>query len=851
MASGLFDNLRALFTSLGSSERQELETIWEKNGGKVAGSVTPNDPPHVVITRRVGSAKYVSLMRRHPNTHVVPPEWIRKSVDMNKKQPYSQFRVGCLYGLRICLSGFDVDKKASLAELITRNGGTHSPSLTKFCTHLVSSDRKTQKYTFAMKHGIVCCSLDWLEESTTGRVKWCRDATKYPVKDKEFSLVISHKPDGGELESSAGGNTDNAPRLNSAREDVRDTTARHKNSASQRNNSREDSDRGESGDGAREVADAGEVGRGGAVDVGKVGSDTRKEGYNNEEALQPDEDLDVEPTFLKECGIWYTSLSNEEFKELVSLCCKSGATRISFPHPTLVTHIVQGSEPRTRGELNDVSRAMRSSINPPRLVNMEWLRASVRSRRALDADQARFQPPKDDDAARIQSTGLNYKRVTERSDNGRSMQVTLNMSLIQDQSNTNEASNSSLGLRGDGMFSGYYFTLCAIRGTGEERIAEVLIRQHGGKINNTSMPTSGEGTLLAICPSSLTRIDASRLRAQTNNNFGYVPEDNRFTLYWIQCCVKAQKMLMHQDGAPCFRPLPFELPMDGVSNLSVSTSGYDDDIKLAIKHTVETIGGRFSAKNMSAKDSHLIVPFAHGEKYRHSERLGVIPVTSQWLVESVKAGRILPEARFRPGPRPGCEPDAMAQGTRLGPVEATQHAWDAKPVNHSARVATPAERPPVFDQQQFGDVGGARDVSNFGNVGSKAPSAERSTQRQFTERLAREQTRMKPVAKKLKSQPGAIDPPVGDDLEKAGLQVTSLISKLQASPQYPATTKAPAGENATKARAARPAKRASSRRVGLNQSENDKGLPSAGEQDEDGQMNFDAMVEVSQRVGYE
>ncbi len=90
MSNGLFDNLRALFTSLGSSERRDLEEIWEQNGGKVVAAVTPNDPPHVIITRRVGSAKYVSLMRRHPNTHVVPPEWIRKSVEMKKKQPYSQ-----------------------------------------------------------------------------------------------------------------------------------------------------------------------------------------------------------------------------------------------------------------------------------------------------------------------------------------------------------------------------------------------------------------------------------------------------------------------------------------------------------------------------------------------------------------------------------------------------------------------------------------------------------------------------------------------------------------------------------------------------------------------------------------
>lgn len=760
-----------------------------------------------------------------------------------------QFRVGCLYGLKICLSGYDVDRKAMLADLISRNGGTHSPSLTKFCTHLVSNDKKTQKYTFAVKHGIVCCSLDWLVESTKGRVKWCRDATKYQVKDMDMSLVISNRADTVELGTSAAvetveaaANADAKTNMNFCEDPTQNDSVREELRVAETKRGRYDGLQG------THMDESGSRGMG-------------KDGRREEDALESEESEGADRKFLEHCGIWYIGLSRTELRELISLCCKSGATRISFPHPTLVTHIVQGSEPCTRGDLDEVSKILQSPINPPHLVTMEWLRTSVRSRRELYADEARFRPPKEDDGVCAPNSTHNEGSAIERLDSGRSIQAVPNLILNQNQSTTNDASNGSFGLRsiprGEGIFSGYYFTLCAVRGTGEESVVEVLIRQHGGKINNTSVPASGEGTLLAICPPSLTRIEASRLRAQNNNNFGYVAEDNRFTLYWIKCCVKAQKMLMHQDGAPCFRPLPFELPMDGMPSVSVSTSGYDDDVKSAIKHTIETIGGRFSARNMSAKDTHLIVPFAHGEKYRHSERLGVTPVTSQWLVESVKSGRILPEGRFTPGPKPGCEPDTMVQGSKLGPVEATQHAWDTNPAGRVATVAVPSGRRPSDLHQQpptrYGDIVSNRAVERPARRLAQ-PSADPVVKR------PKSAEGTKPAGKSHKthrSQTQASDLPVDDDLEKASLQVTSLISRLQ-TPNDPSAQGNPAegktaasGGTTSRAPSMRPSKRPPSKRLGLNQSENEKVQPSADDQEHRREMNCEAMVEVSQRVGYD
>jgi hypothetical protein len=731
----LFQELKALFTSLGSTERQDLEALWREHGGKVAGSVTPNDPPHVVVTRRVGSSKYISLMRRHPNTHVVSPEWIIKSVEQKKKVPYSQYRVGSLYGLKICLSGFDVDKKDQLARLISRNGGTHSPSLTKFCTHLVSTDKTTQKYKFASKHNIVCCSLDWLLESTTGRVPWCRDAAKYHVKDKEMSLVLSK-------------DAITAPKANSPIEIVANTTA---------------------------VCE-------------EVARETQQNFFDHvtvdhQDSLGVDDAFTFGEKYLGDCGIWPVGLSTAELNELVKLCCSSGATRYSFLHPSLITHIVRGSEPCTRAEMNEITQSLQWAANAPKLVNMDWIRSCIRCQQELCADDYKYVPREEGPV-----------RVLNRLESSRSLPA-----IHQ----SNEASNMSGSTSNDGIFSGYYFTLCAIRGSSEESIAEVIVRQNGGKINNTSIPSSGEGKLLAICPPSLTRIDASRLRSQNNSNFASVAEDGRFTVYWLKCCSKAKKMLAHMDGAPCFKPLPFELPMEGTRGLSISMSGYDEDIKSAIKHTIETIGGQVSIENMSAKDTHLIVPHAHGQKYKHSARLGVIPVTSQWLVESVRAGRILPESRFKPLPKQGRDADILAKSSKLDTIETTQHEWAKDSAVHPQKRVKASTR-----------------------------------------------TKMIPIVNK-----NSTDQATSDDLDKAGKQVTSLLSRLQqtktaANVSGELVNEATLGgaaatnERSSKNALVRSYPRSSSRRTGLHKS-------SQAEPNKSDEHNDEPFEMVSQRVAYE
>ena len=381
-----------------------------------------------------------------------------------------------------------------------------------------------------------------------------------------------------------------------------------------------------------------------------------------------DDCSDVEDNFfLDHCVIWAVGCSVEETMTILKLCRKSGAKRLAFGHPSLVTHILRGSSPNPM-EIREVVKYLedRRGFAPP-VVNLEWLQRSVARRELMPVDErfsAKIAEIRDEDA------------LLQRLDSGKGVLAIMN-------EHSNISAGSSRKLSSDGIFSGYYFTLSAVRGTSEESVAELLVRQNGGKIFNSSLPTSSVSMAFAICPPSLTAIESNRLKAQ-NSNFASVLESNRFTVYWLRCCSEAKKILTPQKGTPCFKPLPFKLPMDGASGISIAISGYDKAVRSAIKHTVETIGGRVSLDCMSAKDTHLLVPAAHGEKYKHSERLGVHAVTADWLVDSVASGRLLPESGYRPAPLAGRMPEALVTGPPSGVVDASQHPW-AKPTSQASK----------------------------------------------------------------------------------------------------------------------------------------------------------------------
>lgn len=395
-------------------------------------------------------------------------------------------------------------------------------------------------------------------------------------------------------------------------------------------------------------------------------SDSAGRGYNKLGATKPDDqgnheghdDLsqpDEGTTFLDACGIWTVGCSLEQTFDTIRLCCASGAKRFACPHPTLITHIVKGSDLGAM-EAREVLQYVNSQHDVP-VVTFDWLVQSVARKEMLPADN-RFLVSRAEleqlDPGRLRAIGKSAVAPRPKEDDA-----------ISNPAKSNES-----------FLSGCYFTLAAVRGSADEFEAESLVRKFGGKLFNSSLPSSvPPNKTYAICPPSFPNIDASKLKS-SHNDFAIVSEGNRYTVYWLRCCAEAGRILSPQRGSPCFRPLPFKLPLDGMENISVAISGYDPAVRAAIKFTVETLGGSVSMDYMSAKDTHLLVPAAHGDKYKHSNRLGVTAVTAEWLIDSVSAGKIQAEKNYKPRPLPGhaTERSIEASGD-TSRIEVSQQPW--------------------------------------------------------------------------------------------------------------------------------------------------------------------------------
>lgn len=73
----------------------------------------------------------------------------------------------------------------------------------------------------------------------------------------------------------------------------------------------------------------------------------------------------------------------------------------------------------------------------------------------------------------------------------------------------------------------------------------------------------------------------------------------------------------------------------------VSVSSMSEQQKQSIKALVVLLGGRYTVK-MGDFNTHLIVPFATGEKFKAAPARGVTPVTHHWLIAMAKQGVCVP-----------------------------------------------------------------------------------------------------------------------------------------------------------------------------------------------------------------
>lgn len=151
-------NLAAVATEMGASHRYDLTA----------------DVSHLLVGS-INSEKYKYVARERPDVKAVMPTWIEavRSIWMDGTECSeaeilaleNEHKVPPMWGLQVCLTGFDeVEKREEIKSNIERGGADYHPDLTKNVSHLVTKTARGKKYDAARRWGITCVSEKWLSD---------------------------------------------------------------------------------------------------------------------------------------------------------------------------------------------------------------------------------------------------------------------------------------------------------------------------------------------------------------------------------------------------------------------------------------------------------------------------------------------------------------------------------------------------------------------------------------------------------------------------------------------------------------------------------------------------------------
>ncbi|KAF1345814.1 twin BRCT domain-containing protein, partial [Delphinella strobiligena] len=148
--------LAEISTSMGAGHRLDLTT----------------DVTHLIVGQ-VDTPKYKHVAKERPDIHVLRSEWIeavrdawRSGEDFDVAALVEQYRLPALYGLQICVTGFDdLDHRLDMIQSINDHGATYNGDLTRAVTHLIAKRPEGPKYDRAKQWGLKIVSLKWFQES--------------------------------------------------------------------------------------------------------------------------------------------------------------------------------------------------------------------------------------------------------------------------------------------------------------------------------------------------------------------------------------------------------------------------------------------------------------------------------------------------------------------------------------------------------------------------------------------------------------------------------------------------------------------------------------------------------------
>lgn len=164
-------------TSIAPEDRTSLAEYAELMGAEHKLDLT-SDVTHLLVGN-TDSEKYRYVAKEREDVRVLQPQWIEavrqrwmNDLPLNLSELEAEYRLPTLFGLKICITGFDDQNfRAQLQHNVVQNGGQYSGDLTKDVSHLIAAVPDGKKYEFASHWGIKIVSIKWYKDTLDRRMQ--------------------------------------------------------------------------------------------------------------------------------------------------------------------------------------------------------------------------------------------------------------------------------------------------------------------------------------------------------------------------------------------------------------------------------------------------------------------------------------------------------------------------------------------------------------------------------------------------------------------------------------------------------------------------------------------------------
>lgn len=326
----------------------------------------------------------------------------------------------------------------------------------------------------------------------------------------------------------------------------------------------------------------------------------------------PNQDQDsAAELFLDGCCVLLLGFHQMEVLPIAKSLRLAGATRM-FRCSPLVTHGIVSDRAAENGlEWENKRDLLALESKGIWFVRESWVSESLRTKKPALASDHRCKLPSEN-----QTTSLPKK------------QCGMIRELAPDAS---KKSTLFLGLRFDMEPFG--------RQTDSSSVAIALqdrIERHGGKVLVNSRRDD-----------NLSAVSATHVVFANQRDFVLITKSElTVTAEWIDQCICHDKLLQ-TDSCVLFRPTTFPFEIPEFKDFQFTISGFQAETtdfhrrRQTLTDIIQRTGASYSERLRKSRTTHLLYESKDSEKYTKACEWGVRVVTSSWLVDCVRAGRLM------------------------------------------------------------------------------------------------------------------------------------------------------------------------------------------------------------------